>query len=84
MSAQTSPVFERLTAARSPLVRQHLLHQLEKMLDAHPHERSLAQRVHHVVDRGLPYFSPSDPHYQAWAKQVADLWRRAEALTAAK
>ncbi len=80
MSLNAHPVYERLTGAASPLARQHVLHELEKLVDNHPDKRSLAQRVHHVVDRGVPYFSPDDAHYLAWARQVAELWQRAEAL----
>lgn len=80
MTSTAHPVYARLTGAASPLARQHVLHELEKLVDSHPDQRSLAQRVHSVVDRGVPYFSPDDAHYQAWARQVADLWRRAESL----
>ncbi|MEF7614759.1 hypothetical protein V4F39_12625 [Aquincola sp. MAHUQ-54] len=82
MQASTHPVFERLTAAQSPMARQHLLHELEKMVDSRRGERALVQRVHQVVERGVPYYAPADAHYQAWARQVAELWQRAEALPA--
>lgn len=82
MQATAHPVFERLTAAQSPLARQQLLHELEKLVDSRPGEKSLAQRVHQVVDRGVPYFSPTDAHYLNWARQVAELWQRAESLPA--
>lgn len=82
MQSPAHPVFERLTAAQSPLARQQLLHELEKLVDSRSGEKALAQRVHQVVDRGVPYFAPTDAHYLNWARQVAELWQRAEALPA--
>lgn len=82
MQNAAHPVFEQLTAAQSPQALQHVLHELEKLVDGRQGSRALAQRVHQVVERGVPYFSPTDEHYQAWARQIAQLWERAEALPA--
>ena len=75
MNAVIHPVFERLTASQaSPFARHAVLHELEQRLEACPRKRSFSAKVHAVVDRGVPYFSPTDPHYREWAAQIAELW----------
>jgi hypothetical protein len=71
------PVFSRLTASgHSAFERHTVLHELDRRADACP--KSLANKVHTLVERGVPYFAPMDRHYRAWAAQVADLWQRME------
>jgi hypothetical protein len=68
------PVFERLTQPCEAFTRHALLHDLEVQLTMHPMTPSLATRVRHFVERGVPYFAPADAHYRAWAAKAAQLW----------
>lgn len=68
------PVFERLTQQCEAFTRHALLHDLELQLSMHPMSTSLATRVRHFVERGVPYFAPADTHYRAWAAKAAQLW----------
>ena len=77
MDVVDHPVFSRLTAAEHSAFERHtVLHELDRRADACP--KSLANKVHTLVERGVPYFAPMDRHYRAWAAQVADLWQRME------
>jgi hypothetical protein len=68
------PVLERLLSPQEPFARHALLHDLElRLLQARP-TPALAARVHHFVERGVPYFAPQDAHYRAWAEKAAELW----------
>ena len=73
MNAANHPVFARLTAAgHSAFERHTVLHELDQRGAACP--KPLAQKVHAVVERGVPYFCPTDKHYRQWAAEVAQLW----------
>jgi hypothetical protein len=77
------PVYLRLTSASQAFARHQVLHELEQRLhDASGHD-PLARRVRHCVERGVPYFAPSDRHYLDWARHVAELWAAADARDAA-
>jgi hypothetical protein len=81
MDVVDHPVFSRLTAAEHSAFERHtVLHELDRRADACP--KSLANKVHTLVERGVPYFAPSDRHYRAWAAQVAELWQRMETAQA--
>jgi hypothetical protein len=78
MDVVDHPVFSRLTAAEHSAFERHtVLHELDRRAGACP--KSLANKVHTLVERGVPYFAPSDRQYRAWAAQVAELWQRMEA-----
>jgi hypothetical protein len=78
MDASHHPVFARLTAAGLSAFERHtVLHELTQR--AGPCPKSLAQKVHAFVERGVPYFAPADQHYRAWAAQAAALWDQARA-----
>lgn len=83
MSVQTTihPVYERLIAPSDPFARHALLHDLELQLAQCRHSNALAARVHHFVERGVPYFAPADAHYRAWAAKAAQLWDEVHELT---
>jgi hypothetical protein len=75
-------VFERLTSGRDARARHLLLHELEQRLARAPRDGALAAKVHTLVARGLPYFSPDDSQYRRWATQVAQCWQRLDELEA--
>lgn len=68
------PIFERLISPIEPCARHALLHDLELHLVQVQQCPGLHARVHHFVDRGVPYFAPQDPHYRDWALRAAQLW----------
>lgn len=68
------PVFARLTAPTHPFTRHALLHDMEVGLAQLERCPGLAARVHHFVERGVPYFAPHDAHYREWAAKAAALW----------
>jgi hypothetical protein len=68
------PIFTRLTAPTQPFARHALLHDMEVELARLDRRPGLASRVHHFVERGVPYFAPTDPHYREWAAKAAALW----------
>ena len=70
----THPVLSRLLSPREPSARHALLHDLECQLAQVRTPAALAARVHHFVERGVPYFAPGDAHYRAWAERAAQLW----------
>ena len=68
------PIFARLVAPTEPSARHALLHDMEVELAQLGRCPGLAARVHHFVERGVPYFAPADAHYQEWAAKAASLW----------
>jgi hypothetical protein len=76
------PVFARLTQPCEAFTRHALLHDLELQLSMHPMTQGLATRVRHFVERGVPYFAPSDSHYRSWAAKAAQLWDELHGLDA--
>lgn len=68
------PVYARLTSPSHPFARHALLHDLELALARRPRSPGLVSRVQHFVERGVPYFAPTDPHYREWAARAAALW----------
>jgi len=68
------PIYQRLIAPAEPCARHALLHELEMQLSQVPKCPGLHARVHSLVERGVPYFAPTDAHYQAWAARAAQLW----------
>lgn len=68
------PIYARLTAPEQPFARHALLHDMETGLARLGPCPGLAARVHHFVERGVPYFAPQDPHYRDWAAKAAALW----------
>jgi hypothetical protein len=69
------PIYRSLLAPAGPVARHALLHDMELQL-ARLRERcpGLHARVRGFVDRGVPYFAPSDAHYRDWAAKAAHLW----------
>jgi hypothetical protein len=69
------PVYERLIAPAEPFARHALLHDMELQLSrVQKRCPGLHARVHSFVDRGVPYFAPSDAQYREWASRAAELW----------
>jgi hypothetical protein len=68
------PIFERLVAPTQPFARHALLHDMEVELAQLGRCPGLATRVHHFVERGVPYFAPHDAYYRDWAAKAAALW----------
>ena len=64
--------------ARDPMQRFMALHALE--LEAgHGGAAKLAGQVEAFAARGVPYYAPHDPHYQAWVDRALALWERLHA-----
>ena len=68
------PIYERLLAPADPCARHALLHDMERQLAQVQRCPGLHTRVHSFVDRGVPYFAPTDSHYREWAARAAQLW----------
>ncbi len=68
------PIYERLIAPANPFARHALLHDMELQLSQIQRCPGLHARVHSFVDRGVPYFAPTDTHYREWAARAAQLW----------
>ena len=68
------PIFERLIAPAEPYARHALLHDMERQLSRLQRCPGLHTRVHSFVDRGVPYFAPTDARYREWAARAAQLW----------
>jgi hypothetical protein len=68
------PIFERLITPADPCSRHALLHDMERQLAQIGHGPGLRARVQSFVDRGVPYFAPTDSHYREWAARAAQLW----------
>jgi hypothetical protein len=69
------PIYERLLAPAGPIARHALLHEMERQLSRLSQRcPGLHARVHSFVDRGVPYFAPTDSHYREWAAKASRLW----------
>jgi hypothetical protein len=68
------PIYTRLMAPSEPFARHALLHSIEMELSRLVCAPKLAAKVHHFVERGVPYFAPGDAHYREWAAKAAALW----------
>lgn len=76
------PVYQRLTCAAQAFSRHVVLHELDQRAHEVPGSDPLARRVHHFVERGVPYFAPEDAHYLDWAAHAAALWTELDARAA--
>jgi hypothetical protein len=65
--------------ARDPMQRFMALHALEVEAE-HGGESRLAGQVEAFAARGVPYYAPEDPHYQAWVGRAMALWERLHAV----
>lgn len=63
--------------ARDPMQRTLALHTLER--EAGHGEARLAGQVEAFAARGIPYYAPEAPHYQAWVGRALDFWQRLHA-----
>jgi hypothetical protein len=68
------PIYARLMAPTNPFARHALLHDMEVELSQLGSCPGLAARVHHFVERGVPYFAPQHAQYREWAAKAASLW----------
>jgi len=68
------PIYQRLLAPAEPAARHSLLHDMERQLAQLPRCAGLHTRIHSFVDRGVPYFAPTDSHYCEWAARAVQLW----------
>jgi hypothetical protein len=79
MKSQATPAqLEGLRAqlmARDPMQRVIALHAIEVEAVRGAAAR-LAGQVEAFAARGIPYYSPQDPHYQAWVDRALELWQR--------
>ena len=68
--------------APEPMPRFTALHALEGIeleAGASPSRVALAQAVARFVERGIPFYSTQDPHYQAWVSKAVSYWERLRA-----
>jgi hypothetical protein len=85
MTVSTSPAHvDALRAqlmAPDPMQRFMALHALE----VHAEQgcgAKLAVQVEAFAARGVPYYAPNDPHYQAWVDRALGYWERLHAVAA--
>jgi hypothetical protein len=78
------PIYARLLAPANPFARHALLHDMEVELAQLERCPKLAARVHHFVERGVPYFAPHHAHYREWAAKAAALWDEVHELSASE
>jgi hypothetical protein len=64
--------------APDPMQRVMALHTLEVEAEARKAAK-LAGQVEAFAARGIPYYAPNDPHYQAWVGRALDFWQRLHA-----
>ena len=68
--------------APDPMQRFMALHALEVEAE-HGGAAKLAGQVEAFAARGVPYYAPQDPHYQAWVGRALAFWERLHASAAA-
>jgi len=61
--------------APDPMQRVIALHALEVEAEEQGEPR-LATQVEAFAARGIPYYMPDAPHYQAWVGRALDYWQR--------
>jgi hypothetical protein len=61
--------------APDPMQRVTALHAIE-VEAGHAGGARLAGQVEAFAARGIPYYAPQDPHYQAWVDRALAFWRR--------
>jgi hypothetical protein len=74
LAADTEHLRDQLMA-RDPMQRFMALHLLEVQAESGTAAK-LAGQVEAFAARGVPYYAPNDPHYQAWVGRALDFWRR--------
>ncbi|MDE2076565.1 MAG: hypothetical protein KGI91_05735 [Burkholderiales bacterium] len=57
--------------------RVHALHVLELELE-HAPETKAAKELEALTARGIPFYSPEDPHYCDWVSKAITLWERVQ------
>ena len=65
--------------APQPMPRFTALHALEEVVHeagASPASSALAHTAARFVERGIPYYSAQDPHYQAWVAKAVSYWEK--------
>ncbi len=67
--------------APDPMQRFMALHTLEVEAEQGKLAK-LAGQVEAFAARGVPYYAPNDPHYQAWVGRAVDFWQRLHAANA--
>ncbi|MEW6708152.1 MAG: hypothetical protein AB1430_25190 [Pseudomonadota bacterium] len=61
--------------APDPMQRVMALHALEQEAEQGKAAK-LAGQVEAFAARGIPYYNPQDPHYQAWVGRALEFWRK--------
>lgn len=66
--------------APQPMPRALALHRLEEEIEqlqgGNAASVALANAAARFIERGIPYYSKQDPHYQAWVSKVVSYWER--------
>jgi hypothetical protein len=66
--------------APEPMPRFNALHALESGIEhlrgGNAASVALAQAAARFVERGIPYYSKHDPHYQAWVSKAVSYWEK--------
>ena len=81
MSAEmTVSTLRECLMAPEPMPRAMALHMLEEEIGhrqcGDASSIALANAAARFVERGIPYYSLHDPHYQAWVSKVVSYWER--------
>lgn len=85
MSSHHSAVMDASTfreglMASEPMPRFTALHALEagieKLQGGNAATVALAKAAARFVERGVPYYSKHDPHYQAWVSKAVSYWEK--------
>ena len=82
LTADTEQLRDQLMAP-DPMQRFMALHLLETEAEQGKAAK-LAGQVEAFAARGVPYYAPNDPHYQAWVGRALDFWRRLHAPVGAE
>ena len=69
---------QRLTAA-DPMERAMGLHAIEIEVGRCPARGSLVQEASRFAERGIPYYSLQDPHFQDWVGKAVSYWEKLHA-----
>jgi hypothetical protein len=76
----SSSLRQRLMAP-DPMQRAIGLHALEVVVErrASGHRDGLSNEASKFASRGIPYYSPSDPHFNDWVGKAVWYWERLHA-----
>lgn len=79
-SAMNASTLRERLMAPEPMPRAAALHVLEEEIEQLQGGNAacvaLANAALRFVERGIPYYSTQDPHYQAWVSKAVAYWEK--------